>query len=359
MSNTPFLSLIDIDKSYHQKKIIEHLSFDIKQGEFVCILGPSGCGKSTLLRLLAGLDIPQSGKILFQGKDITKLPAQKRPFHTVFQSYALFPHLTAYQNLLFALNCQNKKTDSQKKIKEALSLVKLEQHAAYYPHQLSGGQQQRLALARAIINEPSLLLLDECLSALDESLRHSMHIELKNLQKKLGITFLMVTHSQEEALSLSDRVIVLDEKKILQIGKPETIYHQPQNLKVAKFIGDCNLLTYCNKGNQTLIEDKAFTLRQNIHPDGFLMLRPEVMSLSKISDAKTINNGLTGHIKTMEYKGAYIKLSVILKNQKQIHITRPSIKSIDIDSFDLGEKVNLSWPIESELFFPNEDKESS
>ncbi len=219
-------------------RALDDVSIDIRKGEFFTLLGPSGCGKTTLLRLIAGFEMPTSGTILLDGQDITTLPPHKRPVNTVFQSYALFPHLTVAQNVGFGLEMQGRpRREVQETVAQMLALVKLEPMAARKTSQLSGGQQQRIALARALAPQPKVLLLDEPLSALDMKLRKDMQIELKRLQTETGITFVFVTHDQEEALTMSDRIGVMSAGKLQQVGSPRDIYTRPVNRFVASFIG--------------------------------------------------------------------------------------------------------------------------
>ncbi|MDE5893187.1 MAG: ABC transporter ATP-binding protein, partial [Acetatifactor sp.] len=221
---------------------VNDFNLTIKQGEFVTFLGPSGCGKTTTLRMLAGFDLPSGGEILLNGKDITKLPPNERPINTVFQRYALFPHLNIFDNIAFGLKLKKlPRPEVVKKVKKALEMVDLEGFEARTVQTLSGGQQQRIAIARAIVNEPQILLLDEPLGALDLKMRKEMQLELKSMHDKLGITFIYVTHDQEEALTMSDKIVVMSEGKIQQIGAPEDIYNEPKNAFVADFIGESNI----------------------------------------------------------------------------------------------------------------------
>ncbi len=232
----------NVSRAYGDFKALDDVSIEIKRGEFFSLLGPSGCGKTTLLRIIAGFDNPDSGAVLLDGKNILHLPPEKRPVNTVFQSYALFPHLSAYENIAFPLRLKKigeKEIDA--KVREYLHLVQLEGHEGKKPSMLSGGQRQRVAIARALINEPNVLLLDEPLSALDAKLRQNLLVELDHLHDQIGVTFIYVTHDQSEALSVSDRIAVMNHGKVLQIGEPYEIYENPATDFVARFIGETNL----------------------------------------------------------------------------------------------------------------------
>lgn len=237
------ISLNKISISFNGETILKDLSLDIKEGEFVTLLGPSGCGKTTTLRIIAGFLKQDSGDIFFRGRTINKVPAYKREVNTIFQKYALFPHLNVYENVAFGLRIQKKsENEINKKVREMLKMVNLESYINRRVTSLSGGQQQRVAIARALANEPKVLLLDEPLGALDLKLRKDMQSELKNIHKETGITFVLVTHDQEEALSMSDTVVVMDKGMIQQIGTPEDIYNEPRNAFVADFIGESNIV---------------------------------------------------------------------------------------------------------------------
>ena len=231
-------------KSFGSDLAVRNLNMSVKRGEFFSILGPSGCGKTTTLRLIAGFEPPTSGKILIRGENMVRVPPFRRPVNTVFQSYALFGHMTVKYNIAFGLKIKRTgSSELRNQVMDALRLVKMETFANRYPAQLSGGQQQRVALARALVNRPAVMLLDEPLGALDLKLRKQMQVELSNLHRQLGITFIMVTHDQEEALSLSDRIAVMNDGEIEQVGSPSDIYDRPGTPFVADFIGDTNLLS--------------------------------------------------------------------------------------------------------------------
>ena len=237
------LELKDITKQFDDTLVLKGINLQVERGEFITLLGPSGCGKTTTIRIIAGLEEPTSGQVFLEGKDVTNTEPNKRDVNTVFQNYALFPHMTVGENIAYSQKIRKKsKSDIARGVQDALELVQLEGYENRLPSQLSGGQKQRVAIARAVINEPKVLLLDEPLGALDLQLRHQMQVELKHLQKKLGITFIYITHDQEEALNMSSRVVVMKEGLFEQIGTPIDIYNKPKTSYVAQFVGSANLL---------------------------------------------------------------------------------------------------------------------
>ena len=243
MPKNPIIQIEHLSKSFGDKQVLDDINLYVRKGEFITLLGPSGCGKTTLLRMLGGFTAPDSGRILLEGKDISDVPPYRRPLNTVFQRYALFPHLDVYDNVAFGLKLQKvPEEEIEKRVKKVLKLVSMSDYEDRDVNSLSGGQQQRVAIARALINQPRVLLLDEPLAALDLKMRKDMQIELKEMHKKLGITFIYVTHDQEEALTLSDTIVVMNEGKLQQIGTPIDIYNEPVNAFVADFIGDSNIL---------------------------------------------------------------------------------------------------------------------
>ena len=236
------ISLQGISKTYEDNTVLDDLNLDIKKNEFLTLLGPSGCGKTTTLKIIAGFEYADDGKVLFENKDMNNIPPYERAVNTVFQKYALFPHMNIYENIAFGLKIKKMPKDEiDRKVKEMLKLVALEGFEKRSVDSLSGGQQQRIAIARALVNEPKVLLLDEPLGALDLKLRQEMQTELKKIQQKLGITFIFVTHDQEEALTMSDTIVVMNKGKIQQMGTPEDIYNEPENAFVARFIGESNI----------------------------------------------------------------------------------------------------------------------
>ncbi len=294
-------------------RAVDDLSLEIGQNEFFTLLGPSGCGKTTLLRMIAGLEQPTAGEVLLDGEPLQGLPPYRRPINTVFQSYALFPHMSVGENVAFGLKMRG--LDSAviaRKVDEVLALVRLEGLAGRRPAQLSGGQQQRIALARALANEPKILLLDEPLSALDLKLRKQMRLELKRLQKATGITFIFVTHDQEEALIMSDRVAVLSEGRVLQLGPPEEIYRRPRSRFVADFIGDTNIILGHPKSPERLALSGTAELRfatPVLPPDSqgqplSVAIRPESCRLVNGAAYDDFANVFDGKVREIEYLGA-------------------------------------------------------
>lgn len=332
MSNK-LIDLTHITKSYDGQKVLDDLNLYIRQNEFLTLLGPSGCGKTTTLRIMGGFENPDSGNVIFDGKDITNLPANKRQLNTVFQKYALFTHMTISENIAFGLKIKNKsKSYINDKIKYALKLVNLEGFENRSPDSLSGGQQQRIAIARAIVNEPKVLLLDEPLGALDLKLRQDMQYELIRLKNELGITFIYVTHDQEEALTMSDTIVVMNQGYIQQIGSPEDIYNEPENAFVADFIGDSNIIA------ATFMEDKLVKILGVPFPCvdvGFghnkpvdVVIRPEDIDLVKPEEGT-----ITGVVTHLIFKGVHYEMEVLANNHEWlVHST---------DLFPVGTEVGI------------------
>ncbi len=311
------VKLEDFSKSYGEKQIIKNLNLEVYEGEFLTLLGSSGCGKTTILRSISGLDYPTTGKIYLDGVDVTDLEPQKREVNTIFQNYALFPLMTVEENIAFGLKMKKvSKDEIEKRVKKMINLVHLEGYEKRKPKELSGGEQQRVSIVRGLINNPKVLLLDEPLSALDLKLRKKMQLELKSLQKKLGITFIYVTHDQDEALTMSDRIVVLNKGKIEQVGTPVEIYDYPNSLFVANFIGETNVfkgsvvkkesgkITIRTKENFEVVTIyDEFELEQKIN----LVIRPEDIRLSR---TKKDVNCLECVIKELIYDGAFTKVIV-------------------------------------------------
>lgn len=307
--STKLLDLVNITKSYDGVTILDDLNLYIRENEFLTLLGPSGCGKTTTLRILGGFETPDAGKVLFNGQDITQLPPNKRQLNTVFQKYALFTHMTIAENIAFGLKIKGKsKAYIDDKIKYALKLVNLEGYENRSPALLSGGQQQRIAIARAIVNEPKVLLLDEPLGALDLKMRKEMQLELKSMHERLGITFIYVTHDQEEALTMSDKIVVMSEGRMQQIGTPEDIYNEPKNAFVADFIGESNIFT-------GIMTDKLkvrfcgaeFACVDDVEHGRLVevVVRPEDVEITTPE-----NGAITGTVTSVVFKGVHYEITV-------------------------------------------------
>lgn len=356
------VELRNVHKQMHDHTVLKDIHLSVKNGEFLTLLGPSGCGKTTLLRLISGFEEPTSGEIFIDGKNVSGLAPHLRHVHTVFQSYALFPHMTVFENVAFGLRCQNiPEKNIQTRVADILSMVRLSKYTNRKPQQLSGGQQQRVAIARAAVNEPRVLLLDEPLSSLDYRLRKNMQIELKQLQRKLGITFIFVTHDQEEALSMSDRVVVLQEGCIQQIGTPRQVYEEPSNLNVAEFIGEANIFTasiVAIQGKKFEIEllgkkrsaksNRSFSLGEEIH----VLVRPEDVRVWDGSEVDDTKDMIAGVVEEVIYKGTTVDLMVRLSNQQLIAATEFFDEDDDRLEYKMGESVWVSWAEGWEVLLP-------
>ncbi len=311
MTDKKLINLVNITKSYDDNVILDDLNLYVKENEFLTLLGPSGCGKTTTLRILGGFESPDSGQVVFEGKDITNLEPYERQVNTVFQKYALFPHMTVAENIAFGLKIKKKtKAYINDKITHALKLVNLDGYENRSPQNLSGGQQQRVAIARAIVNEPKVLLLDEPLGALDLKLRQDMQYELIRLKNELGITFVYVTHDQEEALTMSDTIVVMNQGYIQQIGSPVDIYNEPENAFVADFIGESNIIS------GTFVKDKLVNILGANFPCvdlGFGNNKPvDVVIRPEDVEIVSPNEGLiTGTITSLIFKGVHYEMEVM------------------------------------------------
>ncbi len=336
MANDIIIDIEHISKSFDGVPVLKDINLKIKKGEFVTLLGPSGCGKTTMLRMLAGFTQPDEGQIIMEGQDITEVPPHHRSLNTVFQRYALFPHLDVYDNIAFGLKLQKLPVEEiDKRVRKALKMVTMTDYEERDVDSLSGGQQQRVAIARAIVNQPKVLLLDEPLSALDLKMRKDMQMELKEMHKELGITFIYVTHDQEEALTLSDTIVVMNEGVIQQIGTPADIYNEPANSFVADFIGESNILNGimpCDDKVQFIYHefecvDKGFA--ENEHVD--VVIRPE--------DIYIFNDHLdkaqfTGTVQSCIFKGVHYEMTVLTKEGYEIMIQ-------DYNAFEVGSEVGM------------------
>ena len=328
------IELKNISKNFEDQQVLKGIDLNIYENEFLTLLGPSGCGKTTLLRIIGGFEEPSNGQLIFDGKDISKVPPYKREVNTVFQKYALFPFLNVADNIAFGLNLKKMDKDViEKKVSKMLELVGLKGFEKRDVTLLSGGQQQRVAIARALVNEPKVLLLDEPLGALDAKLRKDMQTELKKIQKEVGITFIFVTHDQEEALSMSDTIVVLNDGVIQQIGTPMDIYNEPQNRFVAEFIGESNIIEG-NMIKDCLVNfdgidwecvDKGFKDNEDIE----VVLRPEDMDVVEPEAGK-----VSGTIISKVFMGVHYEYLVETKNRNyKVHTT---------ENYEIGKKVGLT-----------------
>ncbi|MBC8000318.1 MAG: ABC transporter ATP-binding protein [Leptolyngbya sp.] len=356
------IQAIEISKRFGATQALRTLNLGVKEGEFFSLLGPSGCGKTTLLRIIAGFETPSTGKLLVDGKDVSGVPPHKRPVNMVFQSYALFPHLTVFENVAFGLKSGPKIADEEmrKRVSNALNLVRLSQMSERFPSQLSGGQQQRVALARAIVNRPKVLLLDEPLSALDPQIREEMQNELARLQRELNMTFIMVTHDQDEALALSSRIAVFYSGNLEQIGTPHEVYDQPITPFVARFIGNTNLieatlvdvagngLTKVNLPNSLIVSVNSGATASGASAGSKVLLsvKPQLLTMHAIGESPSKNGGsvdrIKGSVSTRNYLGASTEYVVKSDMGVDFRISHPTSQA---GVFNVGDyvSVGIDW----------------
>ncbi|MDR1391300.1 MAG: polyamine ABC transporter ATP-binding protein [Holosporales bacterium] len=356
----PFIQIEGITKSYNGAVPLRDISLSIYKGELFSLLGRSGCGKSTLLRVLAGLEKPTSGRVLVDGIDVTSWPTYKRPINMMFQSYALFPHMTVYQNIAFGIKQDGlNKTEIDDRVREVLGLVQLTGYEDRKPHQLSGGQKQRAALARSLAKRPKLLLLDEPLAALDKRLREQTQFELVNIQEKVGITSILVTHDQEEAMTMSTRIAIIDEGKIRQVGVPHDIYEFPNSRYVAEFIGSINLfegVVVEQELDHVLIESSeidcpCYSAHTGVIPIGSnvtLAIRSEKVMISKQMPAQS-QNWAQGLVKEIAYLGDVSIYYIRLNSGKVITATLPNLLRLSDKDFQWEDTVYVFWRSENSL----------
>ncbi|MBK9115487.1 MAG: ABC transporter ATP-binding protein [Betaproteobacteria bacterium] len=355
------LEIQDVTRRFGDFTAVDKVSLSIRAGEFFTLLGPSGCGKTTLLRMIAGFDVPDGGAILLDGEDLAQRPPEGRPVRTVFQSYALFPHMTVQGNIAFPLKmARTPAADIPAKVEEALADVRLTGFGKRFPHELSGGQRQRVAIARALVTHPTVLLLDEPLAALDAKLREEMQIELINLQKEVGITFIYVTHDQTEALALSHRIAVMNKGRVEQIDEPDRLYGLPRTRFVAEFIGTCNLLT----GPVTGSADGVVTVdvpdlgpvrvsaqgAQATRPEGAVAVRPEKVRLHAPGSAPARDNHFTGAVTGFLYQGDVTVYMVRSERGHTLEALLANSGSGLAKFFEVGDAVELSWPADAGHF---------
>ncbi|SMB98185.1 putative spermidine/putrescine transport system ATP-binding protein [Thermanaeromonas toyohensis ToBE] len=342
------VSLQNINKSFGSLQVLRNFTLDVREGEFVSLLGPSGCGKTTVLRIIAGFEQPEEGTVLINGKDVSKIPPEKRNIGLVFQNYALFPNMNVWRNIAFPMIIARKpRSEIERKIKQLLSMVKLEEKGHRYIWQLSGGERQRVALARALAREPKVLLLDEPLSALDAKIREELRLEIRRIQRELGITTIYVSHDQEEVLAISDRVVVMQNGVIQQVGSPSEIYFMPKTRFVANFVGNINLLEgEVVAGNIFLWQGRKLILNERVSvvtgEKALLAVRPERISICK--DKKEVPAGVNvieGQVQLTTFLGSQVRIILTIDNGIELKVDLPSQLGTD---FFPGERVTAFFP---------------
>ncbi len=353
------LELKNITKGFGSMEILRGISLSVREGEFVTLLGSSGCGKTTTLRIIAGLEEPDSGEVLLEGKPMEGRPPEKRSVNTIFQNYALFPHMDVYDNIAYGLKIRKvDKKDIRRRVEEMLSLVQLTGFEKRMPSEMSGGQRQRVAIARALVNNPKVLLLDEPLGALDLQLRRQMQQELKRLQKKLGITFIYITHDQEEAINMSDTIVVMRDGRFEQVGSPSEIYDHPKTSYVARFVGSANVLSGC----AVQVREKEVVLSSTYgtmacHREGFQVQEGDVLALAVRSESVSVwrtprsECHIRGVITEKTFVGGMLRIVVRLDDGSEVVISRHGINF----DYDIGEDVHLEWKAEDAVLVDMED----
>lgn len=344
------LELNNITKKFGDTKVLNGINLKVEKGEFITLLGSSGCGKTTTLRIVSGLENPDEGQVILEGVDVTKTVPNKRNVNTVFQNYALFPHMTVEANVGYSLKIRKvPKEEIKKRVADALSMVQLEDYAKRMPSELSGGQKQRVAIARSIVNEPKVLLLDEPLGALDLQLRRQMQIELKRLQKSLGITFIYITHDQEEALNMSDRIAVMKNGVFEQLGTPSEVYDKPKTAYVATFVGSANIIT----GTAKICDDKVLISNN----DGYIKVLKNDFDIKdgdeavcavrseqiEISEPCPESDGFLGTVKEKSFAGGMLRIAISMTDGKEIVASRHGIDS----GVAVGDKVQIAFAPEN------------
>jgi len=366
MNDDVILRLDHIEKSFGNTKILKNIDLTIRRGEFITLLGSSGCGKTTTLRIIAGLETPDNGRVLLEGRDVTDEEPNKRNVNTVFQNYALFPHMTVEANIGYSLKLKHTdKAEVKKAVDEALELVALTGFGKRMPHELSGGQRQRVAIARAIVNHPKVLLLDEPLGALDLQLRHQMQIELKRLQSRLGITFVYITHDQEEALNMSDRIAVMRDGVFEQIGTPAEVYDRPKTSYVATFVGSANIFSGTvegSKGDSVVFRNPcgsmlAASRDKTVYPgqEITVAVRREYIDLLAEDTAGKEHGfpGVAAVVKEKRFAGGVLQIIAVLADGREIVASRHGIDS----PLQTGDRVMVTWSPENAVIVDSGDAE--
>jgi len=361
---SPVIQLNKVTKRFGAYVAVEEANFEIGEGEFFSMLGPSGCGKTTTLRMIAGFEQPTSGQIVLDGTDVSRTPPYKRNVNTVFQQYALFPHMTVFDNVAFGLRNQKvPAAEVRRRVGELLEVVRLPEFADRRPDQLSGGQQQRIALARALVNLPKALLLDEPLGALDLKLRQTMQLELKRIQREVGITFIFVTHDQEEALTMSDRIAVMSQGRVDQIGTPTEIYHRPSSAFVAGFIGTANLLpvTVRSINADQVVVDSEGDGRYNVRAEGrklsvgqsvTLMIRPERLVPAGAPLHGAEGGAIDTHVTSMVFQGPVVRCQV--RTGDGVDLVAHLGPEDEPELLSVGSPVRMTWSIDGGYLVPEE-----
>ncbi len=355
------LELRNITRRFGDFVAVDDVSLTIESGEFFTLLGPSGCGKTTILRMIAGFDLPDAGQVLLDGRDLADTPPEKRSIHTVFQNFALFPHMTVAENVAFPLKMARRpEAETRSMLRDALEQVHLADKANAYPHELSGGQKQRVALARGLVNRPHLLLLDEPLGSLDAKLREEMQVELINLQRDVGITFVFVTHAQVEALALSHRIAVMNAGRVVQVDEPARLYSSPKNRFVADFIGNINQLeaqvkevahSHLHLEVAGLGEIIAPPLARAVVGDrGVFAIRPEQVRIGVHDEVSELKNHFDGKVQSLLFQGDVSVYKVALANGAMVEALLPNSASGRAQLFEAGDSVKLGWRHDAGMF---------
>jgi len=366
MQDSSFISILDVSKHFGSVAAVDSVDLEINRGEFFALLGPSGCGKTTLLRMLAGFEVPSRGEILIDGEQMSSVPPYRRPVNMVFQNYAIFPHLNVFQNIAFGLRKDRLSADDLKaRVNDALSLIKMEGYGERKPDELSGGQRQRVALARALVKNPKVLLLDEPLGALDKNLREQMQLELRQLQKAVGVTFVFVTHDQEEALTMSDRIAVMNAGKVLEVGSPSDLYERPKTRFVADFLGTMNVFDgsiHARDGDSYIVDTEGLgRIRASVEAQDFsigdrisVALRPENLKIVDSLNSVAVDGSISGVISNTAYFGDSAQVYLQLEGSEQALVV--SIQNQDGAASIVGQgnrDITIGWSKSSVLLLKN------